>query len=274
MSSSTSPSSKYRGAVVEDLQLAPAFCLPATASLSAALEAAYEREFDQLPVLNDNRRPIGYLDIKLLKRKFEQGLADPVRTFLSFSLITTNMSLQPPAYTLHRLHPQNDPVRKHTTLFLPFHPTASATGDSSKPSLTYEVIHPLTPLEDLERFFDRQALAAEARNLKRHASAAAAAAEGSDGDKETTPTPSSTFESSNANNGSKDAAGEWDDEAEGKGHEFALVTDLGRKWVLAVATRNDLDVSLHGLAVFVVLETVEPGGAGADTVGLLLCRRL
>lgn len=41
--------SKYRGAVVEDLQLAPAFCLPATASLSAALEAAYEREFDQLP---------------------------------------------------------------------------------------------------------------------------------------------------------------------------------------------------------------------------------
>lgn len=58
-------SSKYRGAVVEvsfppsssiapltnlqDLQLAPAFCLPATASLSQALEAAYEREFDQLP---------------------------------------------------------------------------------------------------------------------------------------------------------------------------------------------------------------------------------
>jgi hypothetical protein len=41
--------SKYRGAVVEDLQLAPAFCLPATASLSQALEAAYEREFDQLP---------------------------------------------------------------------------------------------------------------------------------------------------------------------------------------------------------------------------------
>lgn len=36
---------------------------------------------------------------------------------------------------------------------------------------------------------------------------------------------------------------EWDDEAEGKGHEFALVTDTGRKWVLAVATRNDLDVS-------------------------------
>lgn len=34
---------------LQDLQLAPAFCLPATASLSQALEAAYEREFDQLP---------------------------------------------------------------------------------------------------------------------------------------------------------------------------------------------------------------------------------
>jgi hypothetical protein len=36
----------------QDLQLPPAFCLPATAPLSAALEAAYEREFDQLPFVD------------------------------------------------------------------------------------------------------------------------------------------------------------------------------------------------------------------------------
>jgi hypothetical protein len=46
-----------------------------------------------------------------------------------------------------------------------------------------------------------------------------------------------------------DGQTQWDDEAEGKGHEFALVTDTGRKWVLAVATRNDLDVSTEGVSV-------------------------
>ncbi|KAI5453356.1 hypothetical protein NCC49_005835 [Naganishia albida] len=190
--------SKYRGAVVEDLQLAPAFCLPATASLSQALEAAYEREFDQLPVLNENRRPIGYLDVKLIKQKFEQGRADP-----------------------------NDPIRKHTTLFHPFTTPSSASAASS--TQTYQVIHPLTPLQDLEAFFDAQAAAAAERNARRH-QAQPQPQEG--GSKESTPTPTTTTTT---------GGDEWDDEAEGRGHEFALVTDTGRKWVLAVATRNDLD---------------------------------
>lgn len=69
--------------------------------------------------------------------------------------------------------------------------------------------------------------------MKRHAGA---------GDKETTPTPSSSASGADGEVGQKSE--EWDDEAEGKGHEFALVTDLGRKWVLAVATRNDLEVSV------------------------------
>lgn len=86
----------------------------------------------------------------------------------------------------------------------------------------------MTPLEDLEQFFDRQSLAASQRNARRHQTS-----------KETTPTPTTT-----SAGGEDGEEGEWDDEAEGRGHEFALVTDLGRKWVLAVATRNDLDVSL------------------------------
>jgi hypothetical protein len=94
------------------------------------------------------------------------------------------------------------------------------------------VIHPLTPLEDLERFFDAQAAAAAERNARRHQQREEAAG----GSKESTPTPRT-----GAAPGEGDT--EWDDEAEGAGHEFALVTDTGRKWVLAVATRNDLDVS-------------------------------
>lgn len=41
----------------QDLQLPPAFCLPHDAPISLALEAAYEREFDQLPLVD---RPRAY----------------------------------------------------------------------------------------------------------------------------------------------------------------------------------------------------------------------
>jgi hypothetical protein len=108
------------------MQLPPAFCLPQEAQLSAALEAAYEREFDQLPyvsaqnhrliptlllplgltwpgrllircvwvltrrVLNERRRPVGYLDVKAIKSKFEKGEAgpeDPLSAFGSSPLV-------------------------------------------------------------------------------------------------------------------------------------------------------------------------------------------
>ncbi|KAF9652288.1 hypothetical protein BDM02DRAFT_3109275 [Thelephora ganbajun] len=70
-------SDKYRGAVVEDLQLPPAFALPQDESISQAVELAYERDFDYIPVLNRSRKPIGYLDVGALKEKWEAGQADP-----------------------------------------------------------------------------------------------------------------------------------------------------------------------------------------------------
>ncbi|KAF8624991.1 hypothetical protein AX15_005622 [Amanita polypyramis BW_CC] len=71
------PSDKYRGAVVEDLQLAPAFSLPSSEPISRAIEQAYERDFSHIPVLNSKRRPLGYIDVAALKTKWEAGLADP-----------------------------------------------------------------------------------------------------------------------------------------------------------------------------------------------------
>jgi len=71
------PGDKYRGAVVEDLQLPPAFSLPQQESISRALELAYERDFSHIPVLNTNRKPLGYLDVPALKQKWEGGLVDP-----------------------------------------------------------------------------------------------------------------------------------------------------------------------------------------------------
>jgi hypothetical protein len=40
---------KYRGAVVEDLQLPPAFALPFDEAISRAIELAYERDFSHIP---------------------------------------------------------------------------------------------------------------------------------------------------------------------------------------------------------------------------------
>ncbi|TIB91553.1 hypothetical protein E3Q19_02369 [Wallemia mellicola] len=61
----------YRGAVVEDLDLQPALTVYANESIDKVLIAAYEREFSQVPVLNDesNKKIIGYIDVeKLLKQ--------------------------------------------------------------------------------------------------------------------------------------------------------------------------------------------------------------
>ncbi|KAF8218942.1 hypothetical protein L208DRAFT_1427161 [Tricholoma matsutake] len=78
------PLDKYRGAVVEDLQLPPAFALHETEPISRVMELAYERDFSHIPVLDRNRKPLGYVDVARLK----EGQADP-----------------------------RDPVRKHMTKF-------------------------------------------------------------------------------------------------------------------------------------------------------------
>ncbi|KAG8216410.1 hypothetical protein J3R82DRAFT_6515 [Butyriboletus roseoflavus] len=71
------PVDRYRGAVVEDLQLPPAFSLPADESISRAIELAYERDFSHIPVLDKNRRPVGYVDAALLRAKWQAGQANP-----------------------------------------------------------------------------------------------------------------------------------------------------------------------------------------------------
>ncbi|KAL4073648.1 hypothetical protein V8B97DRAFT_1935193 [Scleroderma yunnanense] len=72
------PTDKYRGAVVEDMQLPPAFTLPSNESISRAIDLAYDRDFSYIPVLsNSNRRPLGYVDVASLKAKWEAGIANP-----------------------------------------------------------------------------------------------------------------------------------------------------------------------------------------------------
>ncbi|KAG6854405.1 hypothetical protein C0991_006947 [Blastosporella zonata] len=119
---------KYRGAVVEDLQLPPAFSLPLSEPISRAVELAYERDFSHIPyvspvvhkphlfklcfsVLDHRRRPVGYVDVTKLKEKWEAGNANP-----------------------------NDKVSDY---MIKFRRTASEP---------YTVITPLTSLSEIEKF--------------------------------------------------------------------------------------------------------------------------
>jgi len=71
------PPDKYRGAVVEDLQLPPAFCLFSDDPVAAAIESAHERDFSHIPVLTCKRRPLGYIDVAALKAKWKAEDANP-----------------------------------------------------------------------------------------------------------------------------------------------------------------------------------------------------
>jgi CBS domain containing-hemolysin-like protein len=108
-----SPEERYRGAVVEDLQLPPAFALPISEPIGRAIEMAYDRDFSYFPVLDDgDRRPVGYVEVGKLKELWETGRADP-----------------------------NDPVEKYIVRF---------KRTASEP---YTVITPSSSLAELEAFF-------------------------------------------------------------------------------------------------------------------------
>ncbi|KAF7323924.1 CBS domain-containing protein [Mycena kentingensis (nom. inval.)] len=141
------PLDRYRGAVVEDLQLPPAFTVHSSETILRAIEAAFDRDFSSIPVLDRHRKPLGYIDVATLKSKWEGGEADA-----------------------------GDKVLKYMTRF---------QRTSQQP---YTIITPLTPLLELEAFL----------------------------------------------------------------HEniFAIVTDPGRKFVVALATPQDLEsfASRHGFS--------------------------
>ncbi|KAG9049715.1 hypothetical protein FS837_009360 [Tulasnella sp. UAMH 9824] len=71
---------KYRGAVVE---LPPAFALDLNEKILKAIEFAYERDFSYIPVLAKDRKPIGYVDVGALKKKWEGAEAKPDDPILS-----------------------------------------------------------------------------------------------------------------------------------------------------------------------------------------------
>ncbi|KAJ5289159.1 cystathionine beta-synthase (beta-thionase) [Penicillium angulare] len=149
--SSTAPSvwaDKYRGATIEDLDPPPALSVSPNSPVSAALMAAYERDYTHLTVISAQRSLLGYLSIPRLKELIHNGTVK-----------------------------ESDPV-------------STAMQRFNRKRGIYKVITMETPLEELEQFFHSET--------------------GPNGDPR-------------------------------EKHAFAVVTDAGRKFVLGVATKGDLE---------------------------------
>ena len=70
--------SKYRGATVADLDLAPALSTSPNTSLADALLSASSHDYSHLTVLSDNTRSLlGYLSVSKLKQLFESRQLQP-----------------------------------------------------------------------------------------------------------------------------------------------------------------------------------------------------
>ncbi|KAJ5917792.1 hypothetical protein N7454_010167 [Penicillium verhagenii] len=72
---------KYRGATIEDLDPPQALSVSPESPISAALMAAYERDYTHLTVISAQRSLLGYLSIPRLKELIQTGSvkdSDPV----------------------------------------------------------------------------------------------------------------------------------------------------------------------------------------------------
>ncbi|KAL7273673.1 hypothetical protein RUND412_003445 [Rhizina undulata] len=115
-------SSKFRGATVEDLDLAPALSIIPSAHISTALAMSYDRDYSQLTVVSPTTRSLlGYLDV------------DKIKALLS----------RPESKVS-----ENDPVSKVMNRF-----------DRKREVNVYKVITPDTPLEELEEFLKKEEFA-------------------------------------------------------------------------------------------------------------------
>ncbi|KXT18714.1 hypothetical protein AC579_2701 [Pseudocercospora musae] len=69
---STSPwASKYRGAVVEDLDPSAAFSVKPTTPVFEAMMSALERDYDHLTVIDEHKTLLGYMSVPRLRQLLE-----------------------------------------------------------------------------------------------------------------------------------------------------------------------------------------------------------
>ncbi|CAD6891800.1 unnamed protein product [Tilletia controversa] len=133
---SSSTSAKYRGAVVEDMQLPPAVAVPRNATVQAALSVAHDHDYSQLPLVSTtDRKLLGYVDVAVLSKRLAEG-----------SLIGS------------------DPVDSAMNRFANAAPSTAAgasggSGGGGRTRSTFTVIDPNTGLGELETFLQNNPFA-------------------------------------------------------------------------------------------------------------------
>ncbi|RKO99135.1 hypothetical protein CXG81DRAFT_14961 [Caulochytrium protostelioides] len=121
---------KYRGASVEDLQLAAVVTVTETSTLGEALDRMLSHDFSQLPVISKSRKIFGFVTLASINQALHHGY--PVAAEEGGAAATG------PA-------PLTDPVSRCMYRF-------KARKDAG-----YMTITPATPLADLEPFFEKHA---------------------------------------------------------------------------------------------------------------------
>lgn len=136
---------EYRGATIEDLDIKPAISVNPSTHLNEALEISYENEFTYLPVIHEtNKRLLGILNVEQFKNntQYEHSAVKPlVKNYMLWfhQKSRENYEKEHLESTFTRKTPIN------TTILKP----KSATGKK------FDILTPLTPLEELAEFFNQ-----------------------------------------------------------------------------------------------------------------------
>lgn len=131
----------YRGATVEDLDIRPAISVNPSTPLNRAFEVAFENEFTFLPVIHEkNKRLLGV--VKLMDQK-------PV----------TNDSKSKETLTIEHMHWFSQKAKEkylkeghQADVKTPLN--SKILKPRSSGGQNYRVLTPMTPLEDLGKFFN------------------------------------------------------------------------------------------------------------------------
>lgn len=75
--SGSNVAAKYRGATVEDLQLSPAVCVVSSTAIERAISVAHDHDYSQLPLVDEARKLLGYVDVASLRQRLDAGQSQP-----------------------------------------------------------------------------------------------------------------------------------------------------------------------------------------------------
>lgn len=131
----------YRGATVEDLDFKPAISVNPLTSINEALEIAFENEFTYLPVIDENNRKLlGVLNVDDIKSQHERSFLKPVvKNYMYWFHQKSREN--------YEKRTQNSPQIKKTSI----NTSIKRPGSKAK---RFDIITPMTPLEELASFFN------------------------------------------------------------------------------------------------------------------------